>query len=300
MTIQQLRCFVTAAKYLNIRRAAEELYIAQPAVTHHIQSLENELNVLLFVRSNRQIRLTEQGKVFYKEAVDILDQIETAVDRVHLSPDAENILRIAYETNLQPDHIAEIYRAFHKEFPGVYISSMEMMWKDGKSLLMDGKVDIAFLPGGANAEKSVFSYLKLGEGQRCCVVPKNHALAAKEFATAEDLNGETLILLDAEHSPPSNVAFQRYIRAQCTETKFCFSGSSIYSLPMIEAGIGIALMPDFICPKSDKVVLVPYRPEYPIEFGLMWMKSNQSDKLRQFVRIACEKFGRSQASEDRS
>jgi len=86
MTIQQLRCFVTAARYLNIRRASEELYIAQPAVTHHIQKLENELNVMLFHRVNRQIRLTEQGRIFYKDAIEILEQIDKAVEHVHRPP----------------------------------------------------------------------------------------------------------------------------------------------------------------------------------------------------------------------
>jgi len=291
MTIQQLRCFVSAAHWQSIRRAADELYISQPAVTHHIQNLENELNVQLFQRINQQIRLTEQGKVFYKDAIDILERINMAVERVHMPATPESTLRVACETSLQVDQMPEIYRAFHEEYPDVSISNTELSGKDRNTHLKDGYVDIAFLPNDEAYDGSTFAFTKLYDGKRCCVVPHYHRLASKQFVTYDDLKGEMVILLDSEHSPPSNIRFQRSLQMHCPETEFCFSGSSLYTVPMVEAGLGIAVMPDFVCPGSEKIVLVPYYPDSPIQFGMLWLKNNQTAKLKRFVEIACEKYG---------
>lgn len=78
VTLQQLRCFTAVAKNLNFRRAAEQLYISQPAVTRQVQLLEAELGVPLFQRVQRHIVLTDAGRNFYSDAVDILDRVEFA------------------------------------------------------------------------------------------------------------------------------------------------------------------------------------------------------------------------------
>lgn len=61
MTETQIECFLAVANHLNFARAAEELNISQPAVTHQIQTLEAELNIKLFKRSTRFVSLTEEG-----------------------------------------------------------------------------------------------------------------------------------------------------------------------------------------------------------------------------------------------
>lgn len=75
MNTQQLRCFVCVAEYLNFTKAANELYLTVPTVTHHVQSLEEELGTKLFERTSRMVRLTESGKAFYIDAAEILTRI---------------------------------------------------------------------------------------------------------------------------------------------------------------------------------------------------------------------------------
>ncbi len=66
MTDKQINCFLIAAKELNFTKAAEQLFLTQPAVSRYIASLENELGVELFCRSsNKKLALTEKGKVYY-------------------------------------------------------------------------------------------------------------------------------------------------------------------------------------------------------------------------------------------
>lgn len=75
MTLDQLRIFLAVAEHLHFTRAAEVLYITQPAVSAAVQSLEDQYKVKLFHRINRHIEITEAGKLLQKEAQKILDQV---------------------------------------------------------------------------------------------------------------------------------------------------------------------------------------------------------------------------------
>lgn len=76
MNTQQLQCFISVADKLNFTKAAEELYLSPPTVTHHIQTLEAELNTKLFIRTSKMVRLTEAGSFFYGDAKEILMKID--------------------------------------------------------------------------------------------------------------------------------------------------------------------------------------------------------------------------------
>jgi DNA-binding transcriptional LysR family regulator len=75
MTLEQLRIFLAVAEHMHFTRAAEELYITQPAVSAAIQSLEVEYGVKLFHRIGRHIEITDAGKLLQVEAKGILDRV---------------------------------------------------------------------------------------------------------------------------------------------------------------------------------------------------------------------------------
>ena len=81
MNTFQLSCFLEVADMLNFARAAERLHVTQPAVTQQIRSLENELNVRLFNRTTRSVKLTEEGLVFLHDARHIVAISERAKKR---------------------------------------------------------------------------------------------------------------------------------------------------------------------------------------------------------------------------
>ncbi|HEY9875211.1 MAG TPA: LysR family transcriptional regulator, partial [Candidatus Obscuribacterales bacterium] len=75
MTLEQLRIFLAVAEHSHFTRAAEALYITQPAVSAAIQSLEQEYSVKLFHRIGRHIEITEAGKLLQVEAQKIIEQV---------------------------------------------------------------------------------------------------------------------------------------------------------------------------------------------------------------------------------
>ena len=97
MELQQLRYFSVAATQLHITRAAEILHIAQPALTQSIKRLEDELGVKLFIRSGRNIILSDTGKLFLKKITPILHQLDTLKDEVR---EAEGVFRRTIHVNI--------------------------------------------------------------------------------------------------------------------------------------------------------------------------------------------------------
>ena len=77
----QLSCFLAVAEYLNFSQAAQSLHVTHPAVSQQIQSLEKELNVKLFRRTTRSVKLTEEGKIFLNDARQIVAVSERAKKR---------------------------------------------------------------------------------------------------------------------------------------------------------------------------------------------------------------------------
>ena len=73
MNTFQLACFVAVAHTLSFARAAEQLHVTQPAVTHQIKVLEQELGTALFYRSTRSVALTKNGQLFLEDARQILE-----------------------------------------------------------------------------------------------------------------------------------------------------------------------------------------------------------------------------------
>ena len=78
----QLECFLAVANSLNFSRAAEQLRLTQPAVSHQISSLEDELGVRLFSRTSRSVRLTQEGYLFTQYAGEILRLFNVSRGRV--------------------------------------------------------------------------------------------------------------------------------------------------------------------------------------------------------------------------
>ena len=104
MTIDNLKCFILVAENLSFARAAEALYISQPAVTKQINALEHELGVTLFIRSTRHVELTPSGISFYKDAKDIVMKSQAAISRVQRQ--YANSASITFLLSANPDKIS--------------------------------------------------------------------------------------------------------------------------------------------------------------------------------------------------
>ena len=289
LTVIELRCFIAVAKQLSYMKAAKSLYISQPAVSRHIISLEKELGTVLLNRNKQYVSLTAAGTRFLSEAEDIIERIDLAKYNVQNNIGNE-VLNVGCVSSIQIHGLSAIYRAFHAVCPDVTISNTEISALDYRRVSVGDHLDIAFVPGGV-AYDSQFSsasliYHRLYKGQLVCVLPKGHPLALKESVILDDLAGETLILLDHDHCPPEMDEIQLMIRRNGKNLKYFFSGSSLYTIPMIDAGLGIAVMSDFVCPPQENLVTVPFQIKQPVEYGMIYRANDKSERVQHFSRIA--------------
>ena len=289
MTITQLRCFVEVAKELNYAKAAANLYISQPAVSRHVIAMENDLGVTLFSRSRHNVALTSAGMRFYSEAKDILERIDLSKSSILENP-GEEMLNVGCVSSIQIKGLSKIYEAYHKSRPDVMISNTEISAFDYKRVSLGDHLDIAFVPnmakGSSQYSDASLKYVSLYIGKLCCVMKNDHRLSCKELVTFSDLEGETLIFLDHEHCPPAMDEVQFEIRKNGSNYTYYYSGSSLYTVPMIIAGLGLAIMPDFVCPPSGEVTLRPFELPCHLEYGIIFRNNDRSDRVRSFVETA--------------
>ena len=125
MNTFQLSCFLAVAENLNFARAAKELNISQPAVTHQIRSLEEELNVKLFRRNTRLVELTYFGNLFLNDAREILTLADRAKKRLENLPEQEILpFSIGCGSAIPMFLFASVLREMARIYPGPAAADM--------------------------------------------------------------------------------------------------------------------------------------------------------------------------------
>lgn len=292
MTLQGLRCFAAVAKYSSYAEAARQLFVSQPAVTHQIQQLERELGTQLLTRSRTLVRLTPAGAIFYSDVVHILDLLDVAVSHVRTDPHYTEILSIGCEHTIQLRYLPLIYREFQTCCPEVCIHNSEVPASERKKLLQTGQLDIAFFSKSGIEGMSGIQYTKLFQGHFCCALPAGHRLEGRAEIFPGDLTDETLIFIDALHCPPEMEPIQEELRRVCRRSRISLSSSSITAAAMIQGGLGLAVMPNYVCPNDSGIITVPYHTSQKMEYGLAWHSRDASLKVKNFVRIARQTYSK--------
>ncbi len=146
MELRSLNYFVRVAELGSITRAAAHLHLAQPALTRHVQRLEEELGVSLFTRANRGVRLTEAGQKLLEGATRILRDVERTGDEIRAQdahPSGRIILGIT--PTLCPVLVPELFAGMRRDFPRIEIKIMHAGMVRLEEFVIDGRVDIALL-----------------------------------------------------------------------------------------------------------------------------------------------------------
>ena len=149
MELKQLHYFLKVAEFLNFSRAAEALYISQPALSYQIAELERELGTELFTRDRRKVYLTPAGMALVEPAKSILEQAGSLPDLVRQDSGHEaGLLRIGFDST--EDHfetigVTEAIARFSLDNPGVELSMLRAPFPECADQVMYGDLDVAFL-----------------------------------------------------------------------------------------------------------------------------------------------------------
>lgn len=145
MELRQVRYFVAVATTRNFTRAAEQMHIAQPPLSRQIQQLEDELGVQLLQRNSRPVRLTEAGRLFYEQALQVLhrvDQMKNAARQV--GRNQRQLISIAYVASTLYGGLPMLVRMFRKRYPDTDVRLVDMGSIQQIQELKSGRIDLGF------------------------------------------------------------------------------------------------------------------------------------------------------------
>ena len=270
MTSQQLQCFIYVAERLNFTKAAEALYLSVPTVTHHIKNLEEELGTLLFYRNSRIVKLTEQGEKFYYDAKDIYLKMEDAKNKFHHESKQDSILfRIGCMSDKEFINIEPILKRIKEKYPYIRPKIVAKDFFDLKNLYENQQLELVIATYDLSRQGT---YKKLFQYQSYAVMPHHHPLASESHLSFEQIYEENLITL-----PPKNVPFikgnqfQEALALHAQDHMHIVSENENESVLLAKCGYGIALLPGFLLPQNDDVVVcIPIDHTKNIEYGLYY------------------------------
>ena len=193
MELRSLHYFVRIAELGSITRAASHLHVAQPALTRHVQRLEEELDVVLFTRANRGVRLTEAGQKLLDGAARILLDLERTGDEIRAQdahPSGKIILGIT--PTLCPVLMPELFARMRRDYPSVELKVMHAGMVRLEEFIIDGRVDLALMSELSRSRLILSSRLAEEE----MVLVTGAGTRSDGVVSAEELRRTPLILGD--------------------------------------------------------------------------------------------------------
>ena len=284
MNIDNLKCFILVAENLSFARAAEALYISQPAVTKQIISLENELGVTLFIRSTRHVELTPIGMSFYKDAKDIVMKSQMAVSRIRQQNKNADFIRIGLSNPVALFYLTPYLTKFHIDYPDIRPDIQIPGYQSALNLFLENKLDILFYYKENMPQKKGINFIELEQDYLTCLVPARHPFAAKESVSLNDLSDETIIACNPLNAPLSTATFQQKLLKQRSAQGILYCDSIEVAHCMVASGIGLAILPRILSLKSSDFVTVPLTEKIPLSFGAFYHKKNANTSLNQFIK----------------
>jgi len=201
MDIRQLKYFVAVANARNFTRASEQLHIAQPPLSRQIQLLEDELGVQLILRNSRPLRLTEAGRMFYEQALQIInrvDQLKTATRQIGLNQ--RQTLSIGFVASTLYGGLPMLVRKLRQHYPDVDIQLVELTSMQQFVALKSGRIDVGF--GRIRSNDSTVARTVLREERLVLAMPPSSPLAAETSRIGlKALQGHKLIVYPKEPRP---------------------------------------------------------------------------------------------------
>ena len=266
MNISQIKMFLTAARYLNFSKAADQLSISQPTLSRQISNIESELNLLLFIRNGRELKLTPAGKALSDTLSVVYSNYRTAVSQAQqiqqgLSGDLRiGILHGTYISDFMP----HIVKYFQEKYPNVEISFTYDSFHSLQNKLYNNELDIGFTVQFNIKDKDYLLYKYVEHTHDYLMMNKTHPLARRTTLSLEDCKDETFIMISAEDCPESSNLIIQACQERGFYPKITFT-PTLYDLMLnTETGKGITILDT-----RNMLRLNPYIKTFPL-LGMKW------------------------------
>ena len=291
MNTFQLTCFLTVAETLSFAKAAKLLNVTQPAVTHQIHSLEEELNAQLFKRTTRSVEITQEGLIFLNDAKNVLNIITLAKKRFEEPViDERQFFSIGCHSQNELHLLPEVLRQMAQHCKTLHPIFQVVPFQHLYQLLEEDAVDVvlAFREKGQKNGESI--YKELAQVPVVGVLPADHPLAEKDVLDRNDLLTERLIMVEPQRCPDSLNAVQHELTTGRIVSELFMCSSADACTTLAKAGFGIAIQPDFPSLRDSDLAYVPIKGAESLSYGAYYKSVTGKPLLKLFLQTCKGNF----------
>ena len=240
MNFRKLKIFYETAQHLNMTKVAKEMYISQPSISQSINELESELGVKLFDRIGKKLYLTHEGEVFLNYTRRILNLYDESVKIIRdINLNEKGKLVIGASTTIGIYILPEIIKEFSSKFKDIEISLIIENTKNIEKLILENKVDFAFVEGDIHSEEIIKEVIWKDELVFIC--GEENALKNYKQVYVNEIANEKLIMRE-EGSGTREHTELFFKKNKIKFSTFLELGSTEAIKKTVEANLGISCL----------------------------------------------------------
>ena len=283
-----MRYVIGIAETGSFTRAAARNFVVQSALSHQVAALERELGVRLFVRSNRQVRLTEAGEAFLPHARAALDAADRARDEASAAQGVvRGTLRIGFIPTVTAVDLPRLLRECRARFPKLLLQARVSNSEEMIQEVRVGTLDIGFLGLLDGTRVEGVAAQELTCDTLAAVLAPDHPLATRDRLSLAELAGEPFADFPRTSAgrKQSDAAFAR----AGVERQVAYElGSMELTRELIVSGLAVTLLPSLYAAELPGVVAVPLEEETVRHEILIWDRLHPSPAARAFTALVAE------------
>ena len=279
--VQDVRYFLAVAEELSFTRAAERLFVSQPALSKQIRQLEAQLRAELFTRGHRGVGLTAAGAAVLPRARALVSEWEAAAEDVRL---AGRTLTVGFHSRIGRGLVPTITATMQQRLPGWRLRFRQVPWGDPAVGLTAGTVDVALawlpIPDGLSARR-------ITAEDRGVALPAGHPLAARSSVRFADIADEPFVALPASAGPMRD--FWLALDQRTSPPSIAGEATTAdEAYEIVAAGEGVLLQPAGSCAihQREDVVHRPVVDLPPAQLAVVWRSGDGRPAVR-VVTDAC-------------
>lgn len=215
MLFKQMEYFISVVDTHSFTEAAQQHFISQSAISQQIRSLESELGVTLLKREKRSFVVTEAGKYFYQQALEIKKNVERAIQNTRNIEEDDNVLKVGYQRGIEGKEIRQAMLQFNQLYPDIHLQITRGTHEELYHMLLKENHCIVINDQRRKFHDDYVNYYLL-HMDVYVELSSHHPLSKKEALDLDDLKNETCILVSSpEQSEHEKEFYENIIGLKC-------------------------------------------------------------------------------------
>lgn len=288
MNTQQLEYVITIAEEKNLSKAAEKLFVTQPALSQQLKKLEEELQTKLFYKSKNDYLLTDAGRIYVNGAQHILSLYSNALKEIeNLNCMGKKKLTIIYRNDMLPVISKEVLPSLAELHKNVFIDTIDADGSVAKDYVINGMADLAVMVT-KELSHSMLEYIPLRKENLVLAVPDNHQYLKQFNKNPLDFScfsNDSFIL-----NPPKSTfrvcENEIFSNRQFNPSILCETNDLTVIKHMVSCHKGIAFLPESAVEEENNYVCLPLTPPSAFYIVIAYRKScSLSKPVKDLIKL---------------